>query len=74
MFIAKSQPAKVLILFCLLATFVSPTINLRAQDQSHRKAIKRVAPKYPEELRDEQLGGIVHLRVLIAPDGSVKQC
>jgi len=72
-FIAKSQPSKVVILFCLLAVFVSHMAGgLHAQDQSQRKAITRVAPKYPEELKKQQLGGRVRLSVVITPDGSVK--
>jgi len=65
-----SPAAKVLILFGLF--FVSPTIGIHAQEQPHRKAIKRVAPNYPEELRNQQLGGIIRLEVVIAPDGTVK--
>ncbi len=46
--------------------------GLHAQDQPQRKLTKTVAPKYPAELKNQQLGGIVHLRVMIAPDGIVQ--
>jgi len=68
---AASRRSRLLILVCLSATFVVPTIALHAQDQPHRKPIKRVAPKYPEELRSQQLGGVVHLKAVIGPDGNV---
>jgi len=60
-------------LFCLAMALVSqmPT-GVHAQERPERKPIVRVAPKYPEELKKQQLGGIVHLSVVIAPDGSVK--
>lgn len=63
-----------LALFCLLMMVVAQTtsLGLHAQDRSQRKPIVRVAPKYPEGLRKQQLGGIVHLSVVIAPDGTVK--
>ena len=56
-----------LILLCLSAAFVSQVaIGGHAQDQSHRKLIKTVSPKYPEEFKDQQLGGRVRLSVVIA--------
>ena len=36
------------------------------------RAIKTVAPKYPEQFKNQQLGGRVRLSVVIALDGSVK--
>ena len=69
----RSRGSKLLILFCLLAAVVSQTaIGVHAQDGPHRKAIKTVAPKYPEEFAGQQLGGTVHLSVVVAPDGNVK--
>lgn len=72
MIITISRAAKFLILFGLLGIFLAPTIGLHAQDRPERKVITRVAPQYPEELKNQQLGGIVCLSVVIGPNGSVK--
>lgn len=36
-----------------------------------RKLVYKVAPKYPPELRQNEIGGIVRLAVVINPNGSV---
>ena len=38
---------------------------------SLRKLVYKVAPKYPPELRQNEIGGIVRLAVVINPNGSV---
>ena len=38
---------------------------------SLRKLVYKVAPKYPPELRQNEIGGIVRLAVIINPNGSV---
>ena len=74
MSIAGWRLSTALIVFCLLITFVAQTTSrgLHAQEQPQRKVIKTVAPKYPEEFKNQKLGGVVHLSVVIAPDGNVK--
>lgn len=74
MSIAGWRLSTAVIVFCLLMTLVAQTTSrgLHAQEQPERKVIKTVAPKYPEEFKNQQLGGVVHLSVVIAPDGSVK--
>jgi TonB family protein len=36
-----------------------------------RKVVYKVAPKYPPELKQNEIGGIVRLAVVINPNGSV---
>jgi TonB family protein len=46
--------------------------SLRAQNtQVLRKVVYKVAPKYPPELKQNQIGGVVRLSVSINPNGSV---
>ena len=73
MSIAGWRLSTALIVFCLVMTFVAQTTSrgLHAQEPQ-RKVIKTVAPQYPAEFKNQQLGGVVHLSVVIAPDGSVK--
>jgi TonB family protein len=36
-----------------------------------RKLVYKVAPKYPHELKQNDIGGVVRLSILIGPNGSV---
>jgi TonB family protein len=55
----------------LIVTFVGTT-SLQAQNTpSLRKLVYRVAPKYPRELRQNAIGGVVRLSISIGPNGSV---
>lgn len=74
MSIAGWRLSLVVTLCCLLMTFVAQTTSrrLQAQEQPQRKVLKTVAPKYPEEFKNQKLGGVVHLSVVVVPDGSVK--
>lgn len=45
---------------------------LRAQEQSARKLLTRVQPKYPEYLQTHEIGGTVRLNVTVTPSGNVK--
>jgi TonB family protein len=46
--------------------------SLWAQNtQVLRKVVYKVAPKYPPELKQNQIGGVVRLSVSINPNGSV---
>jgi TonB family protein len=70
---ADSRASRVLVVLCFLLTYVVHTaLGVHAQNQSQRKLITSAAPKYPESLRTQQLGGIVRLKVAIAPEGNVK--
>lgn len=58
----------VLVVFLLLAS----TSSIRAQNiPSSRKLVYKVAPKYPRELKQNEIGGVVRLSVSISPNGSV---
>lgn len=74
MSIAGWRLSTALIVFGLLMTCIAQTTSrgLYAQDHSQRKVTKTVAPTYPEEFKNQKLGGVVHLSAVVAPDGSVK--
>ena len=38
-----------------------------------RKLVYKVAPKYPRELKQNAIGGVVRLSILIGPNGSVSR-
>jgi len=42
------------------------------QEQPGRKLVTRVQPKYPEYLREHEIGGSVRLTVVVTPNGNVK--
>lgn len=62
-----------LALFCLLLTFATIATGVQAQEQSGRKLITQVQPKYPQYLRDHEIGGSVRLSVVVTPNGNVKK-
>ena len=37
-----------------------------------RKLVSHVVPKYPEFLREHEIGGVVRLTVVVTPNGNVK--
>jgi TonB family protein len=56
-----------LILLALLST-----ASIEAQNTAAvRKLVYKVAPKYPRELKQNAIGGIVRLSISISPNGSV---
>jgi TonB family protein len=60
-------------LYVIILLFLSAsTICVKAQDaKSPRELIYKVAPKYPSELKQNEIGGIVRLSISISPNGSV---
>jgi TonB family protein len=46
--------------------------NAWAQEESQRQVKSRVAPSYPELARRMRIGGVVKVRIRIAPAGTVK--
>jgi TonB family protein len=56
-----------LVVMVLLTTTFAPAQNT----PSLRKLVYKVAPKYPRELRQNAIGGIVRLSISISPNGSV---
>ncbi len=61
----------VLVLIPFLSTLTSPASSQTTP--SVRKVVYKVAPKYPRELRQNEIGGIVRLSVIINPSGSVSK-
>ncbi len=48
------------------------TASLKAQNTpTVRKLVYKVAPKYPRELKQNAIGGVVRLSISISPNGSV---
>ncbi|MGA8311427.1 MAG: TonB family protein [Terriglobales bacterium] len=56
-------------LLCLLAASIPAVQSQNAPNL--RKLVYKVAPKYPPELKQNEIGGIVRLAVVINPNGSV---
>jgi TonB family protein len=58
------------LMILLLSTSTS---FLRAQTVAPnlRKVVYKVAPKYPRELKQNEIGGVVRLSISISPNGSV---
>jgi len=55
-----------------MALLSVPNASIRAQNGvGVRKLVYKVAPKYPRELKQNEIGGIVRLSVSINPNGSV---
>jgi TonB family protein len=57
----------------IVLLFLSAWIpSVRAQNvPTLRKLIYKAAPKYPRELKQNDIGGIVRLSIVISPNGSV---
>jgi TonB family protein len=57
---------------CLLVLVLHSTASMNAQNTpSLRKLVYKVPPKYPRELKQNSIGGIVRLSISISPNGSV---
>lgn len=65
--------ARALTTFCLLLAFLGIATGVQSQEQSGRKLVTQVQPKYPEYLRDHEIGGSVRLTVVVAPNGNIKK-
>jgi TonB family protein len=55
----------------LFAGFQTPSAH--GQDTLDRKVKSKVSPLYPEIARKMNLGGVVKLQVIVAPNGVVKE-
>ena len=55
----------------VLLALLSPTFTQAQNPPSVRKLVYKVAPKYPRELKQNAIGGIVRLSISISPNGSV---
>jgi len=59
----------------VVALFLGVLLSCMAAAQtpdSGRKILKKVTPQYPAILKTKGIGGIVRLKVMIKPDGSVR--
>jgi TonB family protein len=59
---------------CLILLALGPcaSISLHAQQSdSGRKLLRRVEPKYPEDLKRHDIGGVVRLSIEVTPQGTV---
>ncbi|MGH9550449.1 MAG: energy transducer TonB [Terriglobales bacterium] len=56
----------------LLLLALLSTASIAAQNTATvRKLVYKVAPKYPRELKQNAIGGVVRLSISISPNGSV---
>ena len=55
----------------VLLALLSPASPQAQNAPSVRKLVYKVAPKYPRELKQNAIGGIVRLSISISPNGSV---
>jgi TonB family protein len=57
---------------CLMVLVFLATASVEAQNTPNlRKLVYKVAPKYPRELKQNAIGGVVRLSISINPSGSV---
>ena len=57
----------------ILASLFGLTSSAAQETLSPRKLIYRIEPKYPEDLKRHDIGGVVRLSVEIAPRGTVRK-
>src|SRR5712692_4018984 len=58
--------------FCLITIVLLSSAAVSGQTApSPRKLIYKVIPKYPQELKQNEIGGVVRLSISINPNGSV---
>lgn len=65
------QAYAVIVLTLLFLLAASSPVVQSQNAPNLRKLVYKVAPKYPPELRQNEIGGIVRLAVVINPNGSV---
>jgi TonB family protein len=64
---------RALFLLCCAAAIAGIFASVaHAQDQSPRRLLNRVTPKYPEYLKTHDIGGVVRLSITVSPSGNVK--
>ena len=62
-----------IVMLALLTVAVAgtPLLAQQAQPETHRKALQKVMPHYPEMAKAMKLSGIVRVAVKVAPNGRV---
>ncbi len=69
-FVRRTRP--IYALLCVIVLLLVSTPSVKAQNApSPRKLVYKVSPKYPRELKQNEIGGSVRLTILISPNGSV---
>jgi TonB family protein len=69
-FVRRTRP--IYALLCVIVLLLVSTPTVKAQNApSPRKLVYKVSPKYPRELKQNEIGGSVRLTILISPNGSV---
>ena len=66
----RSQDTRAALCLLVLALF-STTLAPAQNTPGLRKLVYKVAPKYPRELKQNAIGGVVRLSISISPNGSV---
>jgi outer membrane biosynthesis protein TonB len=56
-----------------VALYASTSLLVSQNTPVLRKLVYKVAPKYPRELKQNAIGGVVRLNILIGPNGSVSR-
>ena len=65
--------ARLILLFLtIMPGFVTPSLDLRAQQEAARKTKREVLPQLPPLARQLGLSGTVRVAVVISPEGKVK--
>ncbi len=59
------------VLMILLLSASTSFLRAQTATPNLRKVVYKVAPKYPRELKQNEIGGVVRLSVSISPNGSV---
>jgi TonB family protein len=67
---AKGISASAILTLCILCGF-APAAPAQKTAKSDRRVLVTVKPEYSELLKHAQIGGLVRLKVTVAPDGKV---
>ena len=62
----------ILLLLAISVGVVTPSLDLRAQQEMTRKTKKEVPPQFPPLARQLRLEGTVRVAVVVSPEGKVK--
>ncbi len=68
-----SAGCKRMLHWALVLVMLSGTLTFSHAQENGRKVVSRVPPLYPDIARRMQLKGRVTLKVLVSPEGKVKQ-
>lgn len=69
----RIRTAVILILIFFSCELIGPAQNQQISNDSSRKLVRKVEPRYPELARRMNLSGTVKVVAVVAPDGSVRK-